>query len=82
MNFEHLKVGDQVTRLLAGKLPMKMQVTKVNSDTIECSAVKKDGSLTTFEGWTFDRNSGVEEDADLKWGIKFGKTGSYLIPET
>lgn len=79
MNFEHLKVGDRVVRTWAAK-PMLMEVTGINLDdnTLICGAVQPDGSI--FRGdWTFDRNSGVEEDHDLGWGVKFGRTGSYLV---
>jgi hypothetical protein len=80
-NFEHLKLGDKVTRLLAGA-PMPMIVTGIDTinNIITCDAITEDGSI--FHGqWTFDRNSGVEEDAELQWGIKFGRTGSYLVED-
>ena len=76
-DFSDLKVGDVVTRLLGGKLAMKMKVVQVSEDLITCDAA--DG----FEGgWTFDRKTGAEEDADLQWGVRFGRTGSYLVKET
>lgn len=79
-NFEHLKPGDRVTRLLAGTKPMLMEVISVKGDLLTCGAVLPDGQV--FRGdWTFDRNSGVEEDHELQWGIKFGRTGSVLTEE-
>lgn len=67
MGFRDLKVGDTVTRMLAGKIPMKVVITQVDDNLITCAG-----------GWTFDRNTGVEEDEYLEWGVKFGVTGSYL----
>jgi hypothetical protein len=84
-NFEHLKVGDHVTRLLGG-MPMPMIVTKVDGDLITCAAIitekdrQKFGGAETFNGgWTFDRKTGAEEDHEIGWGVKFGHTGSYLV---
>lgn len=80
--FTHLKVGDRVTRMLAGKLPMQMVVREVKEDTVRCAAVQEDGA--EFEGdWEFDRETGCEEDHELGWGRKFGVTGSFIVmPET
>ena len=69
-DFSDLKEGDKVTRLLAGKVPMTMTVEKV-----------EDNLLIMKGGWMFDRKTGVEEDPDLNWGVKFGRTGSYLTRE-
>lgn len=79
-NFEHLKLGDRVFRMLGGAVTMEMQVTGINlnDNTVTCGVVMPNGDV--FEGdWTFDRNSGVEEDHELKWGVQFGRTGSYLV---
>jgi hypothetical protein len=74
-DFSDLKVGDPIIRVLAG-MPMKMKVVQVSEDLITCDSA--DG----FKGgWTFDRKTGVEEDADLQWGVRFGRTGSYLTKE-
>jgi hypothetical protein len=67
--FKHVKVGDIVTRLFAGK-HYRMRVTDV-SETL----------ITAGMGWQFDRETGVEEDADLGWGVRFGLTGSRLVQE-
>lgn len=66
--FEEIKVGDCVERLLGGPggAPMKLKVTEVTPIHIICG------------WWTFDRKTGVEEDEDLGWGVKYGVTGSYL----
>ena len=63
-SFEHVKVGDVVTRMLAGT-PMKLNVVGVTETLIDC-------------GWKFDRKTGMEVDEDLGWGPEFGITGSYL----
>lgn len=80
MSFRHLKVGDRVTRML-GDLPMLMEVTEVKEDNIVCAAVGKEGKGLFKGDWEFNRDVGCEEDADLKWGKAFGRTGSYLIKE-
>ncbi len=65
--FKHLKVGDRVIRSFAGrKQPWK--VTAV-SETL----------VTVGMGWTFDRETGMEEDEMLRWGVKYGRTGSMLV---
>jgi hypothetical protein len=73
MKFGHLKPGDKVTRLLCG-ISMLMTVREVREDVLVCDTEDCAG------GWTFDMNTGVEEDEDLGWGVKFGVTGSVLIP--
>lgn len=78
---KHLKVGDRVTRLMGG-VPMLMEVTEVTDTLIICGAVQKDGKNIFRGGWSFDRETGVEEDHELGWGLKFGKTGSYLVEIT
>ena len=64
MKLENIKVGDTVTRLLAGSLRMDLKVSKVTETTIECGP------------WVFSKETGGEIDEDLWWdGVK---TGSYL----
>lgn len=70
MTFRDLKVGDIVTRKLGGVVPMKLRITEVTDTLIICG------------WWKFDRETGVEEDEDLGWGVAFGKTGSYLSEES
>jgi hypothetical protein len=78
MKFGHITVGDRVTRLLAGTVPMKLIVGKVD-DTLIYTATP-DGVINIEEGWKFRRDNGAEVDEDLGWdGIK--TTGSYLILE-
>ena len=63
-----LKVGDLVTRMLGGA-PMPLKVTEVTDTLVICG------------WWTFDRETGVEEDPELGWGRSFGVTGSFLKEE-
>lgn len=64
MTFENVEVGDTVTRLICGIIPMELKVTKVDDNLIHCGA------------WTFDRVTGAEVDEDLDWGPS--GTGSVL----
>ena len=45
-----LKVGDVVTRMLCGTIPMKLKVSEITEDRIICGA------------WEFDKTTGVEID--------------------
>lgn len=83
MAFEHLKAGDRVDRYLGGdKFFMEMEVVEIRGNLLVCAAVhrEKDGTITGLfrGGWTFDRKTGVEEDDDMEWGVKYGATGTYL----
>lgn len=69
-DFSYLEPGDEVTRLLAGVIPMQMTVEKVD-----------DGLIHMVGGWTFDQKTGIEEDPDLGFGVAYGITGSYLVRE-
>lgn len=69
--FRALKVGDTVTRLIAGSIPMKLVVTDVDERFVYCGGPG---------GWKFDRDSGHEVDEELGWGPQFGVTGSFLVP--
>ena len=71
-DFLDVKPGDTVRRLLAGTVPMSLQVSKVDEQFIYCG------------DWKFDRKHGYEVDEDLGWGIprQNGEpmtTGSYLL---
>lgn len=77
-NFEHVKVGDTVKRKMGHNGPiMPLTVVKVDDKLIHCA--EPSGKI---DGWTFDRKSGVEEDAYLGWGVLFGVTGTYLVSDT
>lgn len=78
MKFGHIKKGDEVTRLLAGVVPMKLIVGKVDETFIYCGS--SDGIVDTNEGWKFRKDNGAEVDEDLGWdGVTH--TGSFLISE-
>lgn len=64
--FEHIKVGDKVTRMLAGDIPMELTVQSVTDTVIDC-------------GWEFDRKTGCEIDDFLGWGPPPKMTGSFLV---
>lgn len=74
-DFSDVKVGDEVTRLLAGELPNRLKVKAVTETLIECEVP----GFPSAPGWTFDRKTGIEEDDELGWGVKYGRTGSYLV---
>ena len=59
-----LEVGQVVTRLLAGSVPMRCKITAIDT-LIHCGP------------WTFHRDTGCEVDPELGWdGIT--STGSFL----
>lgn len=74
-HFLNVKEGDTVKRLLAEQLPMELKVCKVTEKLIYC------GPWEPEQCWTFDRETGIEEDPDLGWGVKAGVTGSRLVHE-
>lgn len=68
MLLKEIKVGDEITRMLAGTIPMNLIVTKIDDKFIYCG--EED------EGWKFDINTGGEVDECLGWdGIN---TGSFI----
>ena len=63
-----LKEGDEVVRMLAGSVPMKMRVTSRDEQSIKCN-----------ELWSFHPKTGAEVDEALGWdGLT--TTGSFLRP--
>lgn len=66
-SFFHVEVGDRVTRLLGGSIPMLLEVEKVDMHHIY-----------TKGGWVFMRHNGAEIDPDIGWDANT-KTGSYLV---
>lgn len=61
-----LEVGDTVTRMLGGTIPMPLRVSEVTRTMIICGP------------WVFDRHTGAEIDDDLDWGPPPKMTGSYI----
>lgn len=66
-SFDRLKVGDDVTRMIGGVIPMKLKVTAVTDKTVACG------------DWTFDKQTGFEIDDELEWGPQYGASGSQLV---
>ena len=68
MNLKYVVVGDIVRRQIAdsAKLVMKLKVTNVTGNTIECGP------------FVFDRATGAEIDESLHWGPSYGQTGSMI----
>jgi hypothetical protein len=60
-----MKIGDIVTRMMAGLIPMKLRVTEITDNRIVCG------------GYEFDKATGAEIDDACGWGTKF--SGSFLI---
>ena len=77
MELKDLKVGDRVDRYHGSGFFMEMEVVDIKDNLLVCAAVKPGGILFRG-GWTFDINTGAEEDMDLSWGVKYGVTGTYL----
>lgn len=62
-----MKVGDKVTRWLAGSIPMELTVTAIEGDRFMCG------------DYTFDMKTGAEIDEDLGWGPPPAPmTGSFV----
>lgn len=79
-SFHHLKPGDRVTRMLAGKIAMPMEVTSIADGVITCAAIEPDGTLI-HAGWTFSAENGGEIDEDLGWNPPATATGSFLVEQ-
>jgi len=69
VHLQRVKVGDVVTRYLAGSLKLILTVTEVTHDKIICG------------DWEFDRTTGAEIDDVLDWGPPPKGTGSYIVKE-
>lgn len=71
-----MKKGDQVMRMLAGTVPMKMIITGVDDVFIYC----KPADEPDFpDQWKFRLDTLAEVDEELGFdGINF--TGSFLLP--
>lgn len=77
MKLENVKVGDKLTRLLGGSIPMEVIVTIVNEKTVICGSPDGFVKGTEEDGWTFNRQNGAEIDTDLGWdGVTV--TGSFI----
>jgi hypothetical protein len=65
-----LKVGDTITRWLAGTIPMELRVTEITDTEILCGP--------RGVGYMFDKATGAEIDEELGWGPLPKMTGSYI----
>lgn len=71
--FTELKAGDHFMRRMGHDGPtMKMEVLRIDDVLIHARAVGGPG------GYTFDRETGVEEDHELGWGVQFKRTGTFI----
>lgn len=68
-----LKVGDTVTRMLAGVIPVQITITSVDDEFIYANPFGPEQ-----EGWKFLRSNGAEVDEELGWD-GYTQTGSYLV---
>ncbi len=62
---DKMTVGDTITRMLAGVVPMKLKITEITPKHIVCGA------------WKFHRITGAEVDEDLGWD-GLSHSGSYI----
>lgn len=67
-SYRDVEVGDVVLRLLAGVIPMSLIVTKVDDKLIYCGTDDAPGTMEPVHGWTFDRDTGVE---DIPMAVSF-----------
>ena len=66
--FENYQIGDQVTRMISGLIPMEIKVTELTPDLIICGPYK------------FSKRTGLEIDEELGWTEY--RSGSHLkVPE-
>lgn len=69
------EVGMLVHRILGGVVEMPMIIKTVDETSFTVVPQEK----PDFEDhWTFDIATGAEIDEDLKWGPKYGITGSII----
>lgn len=72
--------GQHVTQYLSSaRIPRDMVVINVHEGLVLCQIA--DQAMSTALGypvWTFDDETGVEEDATFGWGVATGITGSTI----
>jgi hypothetical protein len=61
-----IETGTEVTRMVAGTIPSKLLVTKIEDGLIYCGP------------WKFCAETGAEVDEELDWGPPPLATGSFL----
>jgi len=56
--YNNIKVGDVIERMLGFAIPMYLNVVAVTEDVIDC-------------GWTFNRHTGIEIDEDIPVAVSY-----------
>jgi hypothetical protein len=70
-----VNVGDVLTRILAGTIPLKVVVGKIDENYVYVTDI--DGVIPLEGGWKFLISTGGEVDEELGWDGKL-MTGSYI----
>lgn len=80
ITLQEAQPGDIATRMLAGTIPMDLKIAKIHEGLVFCVPPADDNpyNIDEYNGWTFDQETGVEEDAELGWGKNYGVTGSII----
>lgn len=76
-----LKKGDKVKRVIGpdDEAWMDGTVMQVLTHVVVVAMPGTEG-WPPEQLWTFDRETGAEEDETLQWGVKYGVTGSKIKP--
>lgn len=69
-----LTVGLVTDDLIWACLPSDME----QPDYIHLTPKDFDDLKKWEHGWTFNRETGVEEDSLMKWGAEYGRSGSWI----
>lgn len=62
-DYSSLKIGDELTRCIGGIL-MGVVVGHIDEKTFKAGSI--DGAIPWEEGWTFNKETGLEIDEDLE----------------
>lgn len=78
--FKEIKIGDELTRMLGGRVPIKVEVSRLTEEFIFVKPVDKT-NFKEIEGvdidWRFNRQTGMEVEPTIGWDGET-KSGSYL----
>jgi hypothetical protein len=64
MKLYELKIGDEITRMISGIIPMPLKITNIDDKYIYCG------------DWKFSKINGAEIDEYLHWDEN--NTGSFI----
>jgi len=82
VDLSNVKPGDLVRRVMAETVHMDLLVVHVDERLIYCavkgSTIGEPAPENMGSVWTFDKETGVEEDEDLGWGLATRISGSRL----